>query len=279
MGGLISSTKAMNLIGIMQGRLSTPSNQAQQTFPAGFWREEFSEAAKLGFDTIEWLVEAESLAMNPLLSKSGREEIKQVSQQTGVRVVSVCAHCVLQWQPYDIGGNVRMEPFAEVIAAAGSAGVERVVIPLLEASTTHRAGSLAAAAAVFHPTVLAAEHAKVDLAFELDRSVDESREFIECLDSPRARLCYDSGNATADGRDIVVEIDGFLQLVAEIHLKDRRVGGSTMPLGQGDTLFTAFFKALADRQWRGPFMLETPVRDNPVEQARQNLAFIRKYWP
>jgi len=247
-------------------------------FPTTTWREEFETAAKLGFDTIEWLVEAETLVMNPLLSKAGRQEIENLTRQTGVRVDSVCAHCVLEWRPYGEGGTTRLEPLAGVITAAGAAGVKRMVIPALEVATTKKAGSLREAAEVFYPAVHAAELAKVDLAFELDRNVEDSREFVECFDSARARLCYDSGNATAEGRNIVAEIDELLPLVAEIHLKDRRVGSTSVPLGQGDTVFPEFFKTLTNKSWRGPFVLETPVRDNPLEQARQNLAFVRQYW-
>jgi len=268
----------MNPIGIMQGRLSTPANQARQIFPADCWREEFATAAKLGFNTIEWLVEAESLEANPLMSESGRIEIKKIISATGVKVASVCAHCILQWQPYAEGGPARLAQLTEIISAAGAAGVERIVIPILEAATTKKAASLAEAAAVFNSATHAAELAKVDLAFEMDRSVEECRQFIGILDSPRARICYDSGNATAEGRDIIAEVGQLLPLVAEIHLKDRKTGGGSVPLGQGDTLFPAFFKTLSVRQWSGPFVLETPARDNPIKQARQNLAFVNKSW-
>jgi len=262
----------------MQGRLSEPSNQLRQVFPSATWRGEFESAANLGLDAIEWLVEAETLAMNPLLSKAGRLEIDNLSKQAGVRVDSVCAHCVLQWQPYDEGGGERIKPLATLIAAAGEAGVKRMVIPILEVATTQKAGSLQQAAEMFRQAVQAAELAGLDLAFELDRTVEESLEFLECFRSKHARICYDCGNATAEGRDIVAEIGGLLPMVVEIHLKDRRVGSTSVPLGQGDVLFPAFFKTLADHHWRGPFMLETPVRDNPIEQARQNLAFFRTYW-
>jgi len=268
----------MNPIGIMQGRLSLPSNRTRQVFPMDTWREEFEVAAQLGLNTIEWLVEAETLQINPLLSASGRQEIERLARQTGVRVDSVCAHCVLQWQPYDEGGSARLEPLAMIISAAGAAGIKHVIIPVLEAATTRKAKSLNAAVALFKEAMAAAENSQVNLVFELDRTAEDSLEFVQGFGSASAKICYDSGNATADGRNIVTEIEQLLPVVAEIHLKDRRVGGGSMPLGQGDTPFTDFFKTLNANHWRGPFVMETPVRDNPIEQARQNLAFVRKNW-
>jgi L-ribulose-5-phosphate 3-epimerase len=266
-----------NLIGIMQGRLSAPSPAGPQVFPAATWRGEFATARELDFDTIEWLVEAESLANNPLLSPSGRVDLKQVETKNDVRAASVCAHCVLQWRPFDAGGAERLENFLTVIAAAGAAGIERIIVPVLEEASTARAGSLERAAETFCPSVHAAEQAGVDLAFEMDCPAEDCRKFIALLDSPRARLCYDTGNATALGRDIVAEINLLLPLVAEIHVKDRRLGGASQPLGRGDTRFAPFIEKIAEHAWAGQFVLETPVLDDPVGQARQNLALLREF--
>lgn len=261
----------------MQGRLSPLSAAGPQVFPASSWRGEFSSAKEIGFDSIEWLVDSGSLTDNPLLSEDGRADLRKIAAMTGVCAVSVCAHCVLQWRPFAAGGAMRMERFGPLVNAASLAGVERIIVPILEEATVAKAESLAQAAEVLRPTLRAAEQARVDLAFEMDLPADQCREFITLLDSPRARLCYDTGNATALGRDIVEEITLLLPLVAEIHLKDRRMGGASQPLGRGDTRFAEFFEKIAERAWPGPFVLETPVLDDPAGQARNNLALAKKF--
>jgi L-ribulose-5-phosphate 3-epimerase len=261
-------------IGIMQGRLSAASSAGPQVFPAATWRSEFVAARELGFDTIEWLLEARSFADNPLLSPTGRAEIMETAQASGVRVSSVCAHCVLEWRPFAPGGVQRLEDMGTLLSAAG---LERVIVPILEEATIAKALSRVHAAEIFLPVARAAEQAGVDLAFEMDRPAGECLEFIALLDSPRARLCYDTGNATALGYDIVEEINLLLPLVAEIHLKDRRVGGASQPLGHGDTRFAEFFKIITERAWAGPFVLETPTGGDPLGQARKNLAMVKEY--
>ena len=44
-------------IGIMQGRLSKKPHKQLQSFPWDNWKNEFANAASLGFDAIEWLVD------------------------------------------------------------------------------------------------------------------------------------------------------------------------------------------------------------------------------
>ncbi|HTB64210.1 MAG TPA: TIM barrel protein [Opitutales bacterium] len=266
-----------NPIGIMQGRLSAPSSIGPQIFPVSGWRDEFATASVIGFDTIEWLVDAGSFAQNPLLSASCRAEMQQVATTCNVRADSVCAHCVLEWRPFDQGGEERMANFPSLISAASSAGMERIIVPILEAATIARAPSPIHAAKIFFSAVQTAEQVGIDLAFEMDRPALECADFIQLLKSPRARLCYDAGNATSLGRDIVAEIKLLLPLVSEIHLKDRRVGGASQPLGAGDTRFADFFNYLTTQHWSGPFVLETPVLDNPVTQARNNLAFVKTF--
>ncbi len=261
----------------MQGRLSAPSPAGAQVFPAATWRDEFAAARAIGFDTIEWLVEADSFASNPLLSPSGRDEIKKIESSSGVRAASVCAHCVLQWRPFDEGGAARMEPFSRLIIAAGAAGVERIIVPILEEASVAKAPSLRAAADAFAWAIPFATQAGVELVFEMDRPAEECVAFIHLLNSACARLCYDTGNATAHGCDIVAEINQLLPHVAEIHLKDRRVHGSSQPLGSGDTRFAEFFGLLSARRWPGPFVLETPVLDDSVSQARKNFAFVKQH--
>ncbi len=265
-------------IGIMQGRLSPRSPYGPQAFPAD-WRTEFALARDLGFDSIEWIAEAGSLEANPLMLAEGREHIRQTATASDIQVASVCAHCVLQWRPYDEGGQARMAQFAGVIEASAAIGAQRIVVPILEEATIAKSASVTEAAEVFRVSMHTAAKAGIELAFELDRPAAECREFLRELDSPKAKICYDSGNATALGFDLADEIGVLLPNVSEIHLKDRRVGGASRPLGQGDTRFADFFQVLHLRRWRGPFVLETPVLDDPTGEAWRNLAMIRKFLP
>ena len=68
----------MNQIGIMQGRLSPPVAGRLQAFPWKSWEEEFDHARLCGFDTIEWLFQADRHEENPIWIGTGREKIRRL---------------------------------------------------------------------------------------------------------------------------------------------------------------------------------------------------------
>ena len=78
-------------IGIMQGRLSPPVDGQIQAFPSEHWKEEFVLAREAGFKCIEWIYDKSQSRLNPLESENGIKEIQKCSEQTGVRVSSICA--------------------------------------------------------------------------------------------------------------------------------------------------------------------------------------------
>src|SRR5688572_8297472 len=77
-----------NPIGIIQGRL-TPSGGKLQCFPYGKWREEFSVAREVGFDSIELIVERATDAPNPIWEPEGIQGLIEASEESGVRTLSI----------------------------------------------------------------------------------------------------------------------------------------------------------------------------------------------
>jgi hexulose-6-phosphate isomerase len=87
---------------------------------------------------------------------------------------------------------------------------------------------------------------------------------------------YDLGNATSRGFQLGREIRLLGGMLVGVHVKDRKIHGPSVPLGQGDTDFTAAFQALQEIDYGGPFILETPRGADPLSAARENLGFVRQ---
>src|SRR5512140_2147286 len=81
----------MTYIGIMEGRLFPPEAGRFQSFPRQHWADEFELAAKAGLDCIEWIYDLYGADVNPLATNAGIERMKSLSEQHGVKVLSVCA--------------------------------------------------------------------------------------------------------------------------------------------------------------------------------------------
>ena len=76
-------------LGTMQGRLLPKYKGRYQAHPNGYWRDEFAVAAEAGLDLIEFILDLEDAAENPLFADS--QAIKAITAKTGIGVVSICA--------------------------------------------------------------------------------------------------------------------------------------------------------------------------------------------
>ena len=57
----------------MQGRLSPIINNQIQSFPFGYWQDEFKMLPTLGLNKIEWTLDQYLFDMNPLLDESSNQ--------------------------------------------------------------------------------------------------------------------------------------------------------------------------------------------------------------
>lgn len=266
----------MRIVGIMQGRLSPAPLGRMQAFP-GDWRGEFDRAARIGFDTIEWLVTAASLEANPLLDPNGRREIRDRMSASGVAVRTICGDCFLH-RPFvgvadeDRDRNVAL--LCRMIADAAAIGATTLIIPVIEQAALRSVDDAAGLARTLAPACAEARASGITIAIESDAA-----SFAAIVDagSPDLAACYDIGNAASAG----TQVDDDLRLIgsrlAVVHIKDRHRDGASTALGSGDADFTALFDALSANDFKGPLILETPVGADPGASAAQHLAFVRRH--
>jgi hexulose-6-phosphate isomerase len=93
--------------------------------------------------------------------------------------------------------------------------------------------------------------------FESDYTPQELSRFIARLDSSLFGINYDIGNSAALGFNPQEEFAAYGARIVNVHIKDRMLGGTTVPLGTGSANFDAVFEALAKVNYRGNFILQT----------------------
>lgn len=266
----------MNAVGIMQGRLSPSQSGRLQAFPGATWPAEFVAAAAVGFDQLEWLVTAEQAA-NPLLS-GGFREIEQAVAGSGVRVASVCADFLIS-QPLvrvsDVDRRASIELLQTVIERGTAVGIKVVVVPILENGEIRCDDDVERVADALRPLGKLAESRGQRLAIETQLSVAAVKDLIERCASPAIGVCYDVGNAAAAGHDCASDIRALGSSLCHLHIKDRLPNGASVSLGTGAVDFPAAFQALAAIRYEGAMILETPVGDDSIANARNHIAFVR----
>jgi L-ribulose-5-phosphate 3-epimerase len=278
-GSAVVQTEAGLRIGVIQGRLSPRPPGKLQEFPWSSYAAEFRAAARLGFHSIEWIFEAARFEENPIWTESGRAEISSLIEQSGVRVQSVCADYFMVHKLAGEGSRElarNLDVLSELIVAAHAVGADRILIPLLETSAVDTPELKREVVSSLRAAAPLAERHGVTLGLEMELPGPEYAKLVQSVGSSRVRAYYDTGNCTAAGVDIAQDILPVLPLLHAVHVKDRVRGGTSKPLGTGDSNFAGFFPALIRAGFRGDFVLQHYFDEQPEQEAERALSFVRQ---
>ncbi len=271
----------MNPIGIMQGRLSPPIGGRMQSFPLDTWREEFSLAREAGLDCIEWIYEADTEEVNPLRTDVGVAEIRQLVENSGVAVWSVCADYYMTERLVVPDGTLRgeaVEHLRWLVGCAGLLGARYIVLPFVDESSLQSPQEVKGLLTVLQSVVPAAEQAGVELHLETDLQPADLVAVLESVSHPLIRANYDIGNSASLGHDPVEELTLLKSWLGSVHVKDRVLNGGTVPLGTGAADFPTCFRLIYAAGFRGPFILQAAREEglSEVELAIRNRRFVEK---
>ena len=258
----------MNPIGIMQGRLSPPVGGRIQSFPVDSWREEFPRAREAGLACIEWVYEFDTEADNPLATEAGLGEIRNLEQKTGVAVWSICADFYMRERLVGDDGAPRVpvvEHLHRLLQRASGLGIRYMVLPFVDESSLRTEAELAGLCQVLAGLLPRAQQAGVELHLETDLKPAPLAQLLQKVSHPMLRANYDIGNSASLGHDPVEELTLLGPWLGSVHVKDRLLGGGTVPLGTGAADFTACFRLFQQANYRGPFILQAARQEGMSE--------------
>jgi hexulose-6-phosphate isomerase len=246
-------------IGFMQGRLSEPVDGKIQAFPWQHWREEFAEAERLGFTLMEWTLDKDRLHENPLMTAAGRDEVSRLVVRYGVEIESLTGDCFMQAPFYKVYGAARevlLADFRNVIDACAQIGITYIIVPLVDNGRLENSvqeESLIAGLKEIEPLL----RGEMKIIFESDYPPAQLADFINRFPAAHFGINYDIGNSASLGFDPEEEIGAYGHRIVNVHVKDRVLGGTTVPLGSGHANFGAVFRALKHCGYSGNFILQT----------------------
>jgi hexulose-6-phosphate isomerase len=269
-------------LAIMQGRLVPPLAGKIQCFPRERWRDEFASAAAAHLAGIEWIYDLHGADVNPIASESGVAQIRSLSAQTDVLVRSLCADYfmerpLLRAEDRDIAE--RTETLTWLLRRCATTGISRVVLPFVDASRIDSAAELDSVGAVLLQVLPVLEETGVELHLETSLTPSRFADLLARLPHAMVKVNYDSGNSASLGYHPADEFAAYGLRVGSVHIKDRVKGGTTVPLGSGDTDFKALFKCLGEVGYEGDFVLQVargPSGDE-VAWARMNRDFVLEF--
>lgn len=271
--------------GIMQGRLTPARGRGIQFFPFDNWGNEFIECARLGLNEIEWIFDYDRYEENPLWTETGCVKLRETICATGIQVRSVCFDYFMRrpfFKAHSGREDVREENkkiFETVIDHMSLIGASLIEVPLVDDSSIKNQGEEEMAVSLIREFAEYAGKRDIRVGLETDLPPGAFRSFIETISRPNVAANYDSGNSSGIGYDHTEEILSLSALIANVHIKDRQLHGTTVALGQGSADFDKVFSALYTIGYSGSFVLQAArsADGSEVENIREQLAFVKEH--
>jgi len=269
----------MTHIGIMQGRMVPPTDNRIQCFPRERWADEFELAAQAGLDCIEWIYDLYGADVNPLATDSGLEKLRDLSRQHNVKILSVCADYFMD-KPLVRASQTELEDRLNtlywLLEQGRMIGIKRMVIPFVDASRIDSQAEFEGVVTLLKRVLEQARQAGIEIHLETSLTPSRFAELLSKLPDPLLKVNYDSGNSSSLGYAPREEFAAYGERVGSVHIKDRLLGASTVPLGKGDADFRALLESLKKVAYKGDFILQVArgTSGDEVAWARQNRGFV-----
>jgi L-ribulose-5-phosphate 3-epimerase len=249
-----------NLIGFMQGRLCDCVDGKIQAFPWKTWKSEFLSAKEINMNVMEWTLDQRRLYRNPLMTSKGQEIIRKLSVKYNISIPSLTGDCFMQspfWKIDTLLCEDLQADFIAICKACAALGIQMIVMPLVDNGRleTQKQEKVFLEFMLKHHSFFI--HNKIKVIFESDYDPEKLMRFINYFPCDCFGINYDSGNSAAFGFVPSEEFDAYGSRVLNIHIKDRVLGGETVPLGKGNVDFDDLFSRVFRQKYQGNFILQT----------------------
>ena len=218
-------------ISIVQGRLSSMVGTRYQHFPTHAWREEFKIASQIGFDGIEWIISDFS---NPIFDINSLEEVKVLSDKTGVLIDSISLD-VLMYNPiHSLSWDDIYWLFERLCIAVKKLKVLRVSIPIEENSGIHDYNDATEVIARLKKVLNNFSSRIPFICIETDLSPKNIYSLINLSGLSKLGVLIDLGNIASNGYRLDDYFKLFSNKIYGVHIKDRgELFVPKVPFGKG----------------------------------------------
>lgn len=273
----------MNKFGFMQGRLVDQIEGKIQAFPWDQWRLEFPRASDLGLSFVEWTIDHERLLENPFVTIDGQVEIISLMEKYQIAVPSITGDCFMQAPFWKCDDSDRAKLLAEldlILLSAIKLQTKFIVIPLVDNGRIENVVQKNLLITHLSDRIPYLRYNNLQIIFETDYAPDEYKLFIKQLPEDVFNINYDIGNSASLGLDSSEEFAAYGNRIVNVHIKDRLLGGTTVPLGKGAADFNRVFEGLAKLGYSGNFILQTARASNGAHESTlaSYLEIVTQLW-
>ena len=262
-------------IAIVQGRLSPQIGSKYQYFPIHAWRQEFTEAAKIGFEGIEWIVSDFS---NPLFDVVTLDQVESLIQDTGVSVTSISLD-VLMFNPiYKLPWEDIIWLFEKVCFAVSKLNIRRISIPIEENSGIRNTQDADEVIIRLSKIQKKFGDSIPLISIETDLSPLNIKNLLDMPGLDKIGVLVDIGNVAANG----YSLNDYFQLLKKqiygFHIKDREpLFQPNCPFGKGKSSISMVLERWKELPNLADITLQSfRTRGQFLENARSAYKYLKE---
>jgi len=118
---------------------------------------------------------------------------------------------------------------------------------------------------------------KYDLLISLETDLEPTafKELLDKLD-PKIGANYDIGNSASLGYDFITELESYGKRIFNVHIKDRKLGGTTVEFGSGNADIEGVLSFLSKISYKNGIIIQGARGDDDIYTAKSQLNFSKK---
>lgn len=267
----------INKIGIMQGRLVPREIKSRlQSFPFKNWQKETEIAKKNKIKFIEWTLDFKNFLKNPIISKP--EFVKKILKKNNIKVNSVTCDFFMQ-RPFfkgKVNKDLIFHYLRLLVKSSTFLNIKFLVVPLVDKSSIKNSKEEKILIEGLKKFEENNHLGNIKILFETDYKPSKVNKFIKNFNQ-KFGINYDSGNSSALNYDLINELVYFNR-VYNIHIKDRKIYGSSVRLGKGNLKLENLILKLKKRRYKGNLILQTyiPKNKDVLNETLKNFEYLKK---
>ena len=260
----------MQLIGIVQGRLSKSPKKRLQYFPKN-WQNEFISASELGYNFIEFFSERKFNKYNPVWFSKGIREYKSLAKKNNLRILNFCDDFIIS---NSIIKKKTQNYLFKLLKNLNKLQIKNLILPMYGKSNLNDRNYFQYINIL---KKLVKKSKKIKILIESNISPSEFIELKKKINSKKISFLFDTGNRINLKRNMYNDFIELSDHIEHIHIKDKNRMKQNVRLNTGLVNFKKFFKILKKKKYRKSFTFETTRNGNPILTAKKNIKFLKKY--
>ena len=209
---------------------------------------------------------------NPLLTDANR--VKDLLGEHSLVVPVVCAD-IFMVHPLRATSGDLWDLGARILERSAELGVSYLAIPCVDSASLRVPENLENIRRTVPELVKVASSHGVTISLETDLGPKELNSLVGDYFDHRVKVTYDIGNSASLGYDWREELSVLAPLFSGVHIKDRILGGGSVPLGTGDADVVGVLTALLATGFNGPVTMQAFRDREGLNVFDSQLAWLR----